>query len=61
VFGLLSSAAIAGAFTLLIVPERKDQKETPARIAGCHAQEGTARLDSRGVYVGCLIPPRRAP
>ena len=55
--GLLSGVAIASATALMIVPEIRARKETPARIAKCHAQEGTARLDDRGTYVGCLVPP----
>jgi len=58
--GLLSSAAIASVVGLLIADEARDRRETPGRIAACHAQEGTARLDCRGVYHGCLVPPRVA-
>lgn len=59
--GLFSGAVIAGVVAVMIAPEIRARKETPIRIAKCHAQEGTARLDAGGVYVGCLVPARKSP
>lgn len=56
--GLLSGAAIASVVLLIVVPEILAERETPARIAACHAQHGTAQLDRHGHYRGCLLPPR---
>jgi hypothetical protein len=57
ILGLLGGAAIASATGLFLAVENRAEKETPTRIARCHAQGGSARLDARGVYVGCLVPP----
>jgi hypothetical protein len=57
---LFSGAAVASAIGLFVVTDIRRRKETPDRIASCHAQRGTARLDRRGVYRGCLVPPKAA-
>jgi hypothetical protein len=59
--GLFSGAVIAGVVAVMIVPEIRARKETPERIAKCHAQEGTARLDANGFNEGCLVPARKSP
>jgi hypothetical protein len=56
VLALLSAAVISGVAGILIYTELRDRKETPEYIASCHAQGGTARLDRRGTYRGCLVP-----
>jgi hypothetical protein len=42
----------------LVVPEIRVNTDTPDRLAACHDRAGTAQLDRRGVFTGCLVPPR---
>lgn len=55
--GLLTTAVQAAAVVALVVPEIRARKATPDRIAACHDKAGTAQLDPRGVFTGCLVPP----
>jgi hypothetical protein len=55
---LLNGTMIASAIGIFIAAEVRDRKETPAQVAECHGQQGTAKLDRWGFYRGCLVPPR---
>jgi hypothetical protein len=51
-------SAVAGLIAAaMIIPDARAKRATPERTAKCHAQRGTARLDARGIYRGCLVPP----
>jgi hypothetical protein len=61
IMGLLSGSVMAFGVLALVVPDIRAERETPARVAGCHDRAGTAQLDTHGVFVGCLVPPKSQP
>jgi hypothetical protein len=55
--GSMTGIGIACAALILVVPDIKAERRTPERIAACHDRGGTAQLDGRGTFTGCLLPP----
>jgi hypothetical protein len=61
VYATISALTIAAAAALaaaaIIIPEMDAEQKTQDRIMRCNAKGGTARLDRRNIFSGCLIPP----
>jgi hypothetical protein len=62
---LIAVTSVAGtiglATAVIVIPGMHAERTTADRVYACHALRGTARLDRRGIYSGCLIPSERAP
>jgi hypothetical protein len=50
-------AAVLIAVAVMFIPGEHAKRATPDRITACHKKGGAARLDARGIFIGCLIHP----